>query len=558
MGVRLDDESGSDVTIRPTTLGFTKQMVNTTTIRIFVPYQAQGYRFSVEFNTQLVTTYNTLSGSGSGQPSTTPGPNGVPIRVEPRNSLLIFAEAISTGTMATDLIPSTGDIYYPTAGSLTGVENINHQIIYFQPGVYYMRSNYAPKLSTTVQWIYLAPGAYVKGSFEYQGGASWLKIAFGVLSGEQSILPNASNNESMVSALHENLRRKYGDAVRFRGLDSYVRCLAHILNLIVQDILHALKSGNAGQASAMCDNLSNREPCSFEDQGVLARLRIVALWIDRSPQRRQKWKEVCKFLDLPDKFIEYDVETRWNSTFRMLSDGLHARTQINKLLQLQSDLPMPCYSDNDWAGLQQIHDILSKFNEFTLFISNKKPQIRLSDPIYYELHELLDDASERSGKFSAIDKDIAAAVKNGLRKYKKYYTFMDAMDTYYTALILDPRVKGDLILQELRDDKDSGRLILQAIRNELHLAYQVTEPAVTELHPPPIYGGHDDLESRMLRRLRPAESPKVSDIDRYFHTVRVVVSDTKQPNWLCDWWRRNKDEHPQMALAAIFQHLKYR
>ncbi|KAJ8097683.1 family 49 glycosyl hydrolase [Lipomyces tetrasporus] len=187
--------SANDVTIRPTTRGFTKQMVNPTTIRIFVPYQAQGYRFSVEFNTQLVTTYNTLSGSGSGQPSTTPGPNGVPIHVEPRNSLLIFAEAIPTGTMATDLIPSTGDIYYPTSGLLTGVEDINHQIIYFQPGVYYMGSNYAPTLSSTVQWVYLAPGAYVKGSFEFQGGASWLKITgFGVLSGEQyTYMPDRNN-----------------------------------------------------------------------------------------------------------------------------------------------------------------------------------------------------------------------------------------------------------------------------------------------------------------------------------------------------------------------------
>ncbi|KAK9350097.1 ribonuclease H-like domain-containing protein, partial [Lipomyces doorenjongii] len=208
----------------------------------------------------------------------------------------------------------------------------------------------------------------------------------------------------------------------------------------------------------MCDSLSNREACSFEDQSALARLRILALWIDRSPQRRQKWKEMCKFLDLPDKFIEYDVDTRWNSTFRMLSDGLKARTQINKFLQLQSDLPMPCFSGSDWARLQQIHDILSKFNELTLFISNRKPQISLTVPMYYELHELLEDASERSGKFSAIDKDNADAVKNGLRKYRKYYTFMDAINTYYTALILDPRVKGDLIQEELRDDDDSGRL----------------------------------------------------------------------------------------------------
>ncbi|KAK9485448.1 hypothetical protein V1527DRAFT_467036 [Lipomyces starkeyi] len=104
---------------------------------------------------------------------------------------------------------------------------------------------------------------------------------------------------------------------------------------------------------------------------------------------------------------------------------------------------MPCFGNNDWAPLQQIHDILSKFNELTLFISNKKPQISLTVALYYELHELLEDASERSGKFSAIDKDIAAAVQNGLRKYRQYYTFMDAIDPYYTALILDHRVKGD-------------------------------------------------------------------------------------------------------------------
>ncbi|KAK9367922.1 family 49 glycosyl hydrolase [Lipomyces kononenkoae] len=194
--------SADDVTIRPTTLGFTMQMVNSTTIAILVPYQAAGYRsecvsdiFSIEFNTQLITTYNTLSGSISGTPSTTPGSNGVPIHVEPRNALLIFAEAIPTGNLATDLVPSSGDIYYPLTGFVTGLENIDHQIIYFQPGVYFMGSNYAPTLSTTVQWIYLAPGAYVKGSFKLQGGASWLKITgFGVLSGEQyTYMPDRSN-----------------------------------------------------------------------------------------------------------------------------------------------------------------------------------------------------------------------------------------------------------------------------------------------------------------------------------------------------------------------------
>ncbi|KAK9490028.1 hypothetical protein V1508DRAFT_295021 [Lipomyces doorenjongii] len=97
----------------------------------------------------------------------------------------------------------------------------------------------------------------------------------------------------------------------------------------------------------------------------------------------------------------------------MLSEGLQARTQINKFLQLQSDLPMPCFSDKDWARLQQVHDILSKFNELALFITNKKQQISLTVPIYYELPELLDDASERSGKFSAMTRTLLLQLKMG-------------------------------------------------------------------------------------------------------------------------------------------------
>ncbi|KAK9242071.1 hypothetical protein V1506DRAFT_113967, partial [Lipomyces tetrasporus] len=63
-----------------------------------------------------------------------------------------------------------------------------------------------------------------------------------------------------------------------------------------------------------------------------------------------------------------------------------------------------------------------------------------------------------------MDMDITLAAKSGMKKYQKYYTFLDESDTYYTALVLDPRVKGDLIRQELSDDDDAGRLIIEAIR----------------------------------------------------------------------------------------------
>ncbi|KAJ6001200.1 hypothetical protein N7481_001609 [Penicillium waksmanii] len=64
---------------------------------------------------------------------------------------------------------------------------------------------------------------------------------------------NASNNEAMVSLLYDLLP----PGSQFHGLGSYIRCLAHILNLIVKDILHVLDSGTAQEASKICDHMKN-------------------------------------------------------------------------------------------------------------------------------------------------------------------------------------------------------------------------------------------------------------------------------------------------------------
>lgn len=44
--------------------------------------------------------------------------------------------------------------------------------------------------------------------------------------------------------------------------------------------------------------------------------------------------------------------------------------------------------------------------------------------------------------------DILLVVKRGMKKYQKCYTFMDVSDAYYTTLVLDPRMKADILLGE--------------------------------------------------------------------------------------------------------------
>jgi hypothetical protein len=59
----------------------------------------------------------------------------------------------------------------------------------------------------------------------------------------------------------------------------------------------------------------------------------------------------------------------------------------------------------------------------------------------------------------------ARAVSTSLKKYQKYYDFMDGLDIYYIALILNPRYKTRLLQQELKGDADP---IIQHIKEVLN------------------------------------------------------------------------------------------
>lgn len=188
--------SADQVTIRPTDLGFEKQLVDSSTIRVKVPYDADGYRFSVEFDPQLYTAYNDMSGA-SGELTTVAEGNRA-VHTEPQNSMLVFANPMGSGTEASEDVPTAADgsIHYVEPGSVRDLDDISEEIVYFRPGTYYMGSDYHALLPENVRWVYLAPGAYVKGAFRlpHTTRSDFKVTGLGVLSGEQYVYePDTTN-----------------------------------------------------------------------------------------------------------------------------------------------------------------------------------------------------------------------------------------------------------------------------------------------------------------------------------------------------------------------------
>lgn len=180
--------SVSNVHIRPSKDLFPIRLVNRNTVAIRVPYSPHGQRFSVEFDSEQMNVYNTMEGV-SGSLTTHPSSQARLIDKEPQHALLIFAEPLLTRTAAAQLIPSpnSGKIYYPPEGKVTGLSTVDADIIYFKPGTYWMTSSSHARLPKRVRWVYLAPGAYVKGALQFMGNtqSSYKVTGYGILSGEQ-------------------------------------------------------------------------------------------------------------------------------------------------------------------------------------------------------------------------------------------------------------------------------------------------------------------------------------------------------------------------------------
>ena len=95
-----------------------------------------------------------------------------------------------------------------------------------------------------------------------------LEIALKMISATSN---SASNNATLVPILHQHLLKDYNDEVyeefpglkplmKFHGPKSYIHCLAHALNRIVQDILEELKSRTMKQANNGEDDPNKSSP----------------------------------------------------------------------------------------------------------------------------------------------------------------------------------------------------------------------------------------------------------------------------------------------------------
>jgi hypothetical protein len=368
---------------------------------------------------------------------------------------------------------------------------------------------------------------------------------------------NASNNGTLCDTLYAELHKDYDDEdsafrmqplMRFHGRPSFIRCLAHVINLVCKEVLAHLGAGSAKEAKATLDesSLLKNPPLAdhLSSKGAIVKIRLLVLWITRSSQRRQEWKRVS-----PTKQINYDVDNRWNSTYRMVADAIRLRKELTQFVRIQPEIRTLQPTEKEWSMLQQIEKILQPFWEFTHTVSKDCSTIADSLPIYWSLNDLLKGVPRAQDECEHIEPAVRVAVERATEKLNKFTRLVDENILYYVGLVLDPRIKTSLI--EAQMSASDARLMVNRVRAFLHREY----PAEVTL--PPMVDRPEGMSGTLwktLMRVQPHARPDVSDIDRYMDSPPVSWSrhptEDGDPDWVLKWWRANAFDFPLMARAA--------
>ncbi len=377
---------------------------------------------------------------------------------------------------------------------------------------------------------------------------------------------NASNNGTLCYHLFQQLKEEYDDQpslvrpqMRFHGKLSFIRCLAHVINLVCKDVLNDLKAGTATEAKALLDRLDkqhkhNRYRIPMDNsRSAIAKVRLLNLWILRSSAREQDWGKLRR-----SRKPIYDVDTRWNSAFDMITQYLELEAEYNDFCNTHPQVKCLQLSNTEVVSLAQLANVLAPFKEHTLRVSQAMPSIARSLEIYWDLEDLLNNVTSGSGRYSELDQSVRTAFQKGKAKHLKYVRKVEKFTMVYAAHILDPRCKTALITDMMQSKADGIiTAVKQYFKTEWPETVVIGTSATTsssaagelpQIRPVDISIARWKAIQNQREQDTAAEAiPLQSELDRWIASPPLAWGTIDSPDWVRLWWKNHHAEWPQRS-----------
>ena len=277
---------------------------------------------------------------------------------------------------------------------------------------------------------------------------------------------NATPNDTFCDHFYRLLKVEYDDDPTtgiphcwFKGRESRIRCLAHIIALIASSVFEHLGGGSTKEAEELISQ-------AFESGGVFPdtcrvlsvymKIRMIAIWVGSSDERVAAWAV------LSTRRIPADVETRWNSLYLMILEARKQKVTIQKYAARFPELAYLVPTNEDWRLCEQVKRTIEPFYNYTLDVSTSAPHLNDYLITIWGLIDTLAGISSGEAPFHDIVPELQTAFKMTEMALNKWVLEINDIDMIFASQALDPRFKFTLIRQQYGDEADA---IISRVKN---------------------------------------------------------------------------------------------
>ncbi|KAJ7156332.1 hypothetical protein C8R46DRAFT_909917 [Mycena filopes] len=358
-------------------------------------------------------------------------------------------------------------------------------------------------------------------------------------------LDNAAPNDVLIRALSRILRENFD--IQFNPDNSQIRCLAHVVNLVVQKLLAALDEAedpaiddyylprkdlpfhydpdddpdvaaletevhtkaHEGTAEEDADvGLMAALAPDFEKLSAVGKLRATVVKICSSPQRRKRFKVTSKAI----------YKDALAPSGKPLCTLMVVRDAIDQWVIEREELRPLLLSAREWELLEKLGDMLRIFSQVTLQMSRSKaPTLPWVLPMYEHMLKNLkmhrDDATQLPS--------LRAAATAGLEKLETYYEKAKGCQFNVIATVLHPFL-GISWFRKMGEDRGENATTLF---NFVYESYKTTHDQQQQSPGAPAQPTKtsssflDDV--CMLDVPEPQSTPLESELERFYSAFRT-------------------------------------
>ncbi|XP_031101973.1 zinc finger BED domain-containing protein RICESLEEPER 2-like [Ipomoea triloba] len=360
---------------------------------------------------------------------------------------------------------------------------------------------------------------------------------------------NASSNDVATGYLRKKFNN-LGSSI-LDGKFLHMRCIAHIVNLVVND---ALKENNES----------------------ICRVRGAVRYVRQSPSRLQKFKECIQMEKIQSKaLLSLDVCTRWNSTYLMLDSAQKFERAFERFEELDPHYGHDLLNSegipdhDDWENVRRLCMFLGHFYDPTVKVSGS---LYVTSNTYFpeicEVYSILRDwIKSRDSHFSSM----AQRMKD---KFDKYWGNVDKMNMLlYVATVLDPRRKYvyvDFCFKRMYSNDEVSilskklRQVMMDLFNEYKRLHESSSSSVVEtfqsneivsedmpsIPQPPKKGKQKAVNKEFMKYLEEIGcANQITELDKYI-TEQLENGGEDDEFDILNWWKTNAHRLPILSSLA--------